>query len=118
MDSSITNKSSQRMNSDSNLCFPIISDNNPNKIAVDNSTIVTKKHTKKNPKKKKTSRCFVCNKKLGLMIFTCKCSDSKLFCITHLQPEAHECSYDFKTEQLTTLAKKLTKVVNDKVVKI
>ena len=118
MDSSLTNKPCHPIECDSNICLTIISDNNPNKMAVDNSKIVTEIDKKKKSKKKKTSRCCVCNKKLGLMVFTCKCSDSKMFCITHLQPEAHQCSYDFKTEQLNSLAKKLTKVVNEKVVKV
>ena len=91
---------------------------NTTKLNRDSSKIMIEIDKKNKSKKKKSSRCCVCNKKLGIMVFTCKCSDSKMFCITHLQPEAHQCSYDFKTEQLNSLAKKLTKVVNDKVVKI
>ena len=45
------------------------------------------------PKKKK-NRCPVCNKKMGLMPFECKCGKS--FCILHKDPEAHNCTYDFK----------------------
>lgn len=41
------------------------------------------------------SKCNQCNKKLGLYKFTCKCEQN--FCINHLYPEAHKCSFDFKT---------------------
>jgi hypothetical protein len=43
------------------------------------------------------SKCSHCNKKLGLIKFTCKCE--KIFCINHLHYEAHECSFDVKSHQ-------------------
>lgn len=68
------------------------------------------------PIKKKKPRCVVCNKKLGLMVFTCQCN--QLFCITHLQPELHNCKYDHKTKQKEELEKSLPKVTAEKVIKI
>ena len=69
-------------------------------------------------KKKSTSkRCYICRKKLGLMSFTCKCSD-KLFCVEHQLPELHNCSFDFKTDGLSKLCEKLIKVEHQKVIKI
>lgn len=37
---------------------------------------------------------MICRKKLGLLEFICKCD--KKFCITHLQPQEHQCTYDYK----------------------
>jgi AN1-type zinc finger protein 5/6 len=62
---------------------------------------------------KKRKRCPVCNKKLGLLPFECKCG--KLFCIKHKDPEAHDCTYDFKSESKERLGDKLVKVVNCKI---
>jgi predicted nucleic acid binding AN1-type Zn finger protein len=64
----------------------------------------------------KKPRCPICNKKLGLMLFTCQCE--RRFCIGHVQPELHDCTYDHKTKQRKELEKQLIKVVADKVIKI
>lgn len=39
-------------------------------------------------------KCFFCEKKVGVLGFTCKCS--KVFCSIHRLPEQHECSFDHK----------------------
>jgi hypothetical protein len=49
------------------------------------------------------SRCSHCNKKLGLFEYKCKCE--KLYCITHLHAEEHNCTYDYKTEGQSQLKK-------------
>lgn len=41
-------------------------------------------------------RCEACHKKLGLMEYTCKCE--RRFCISHLPPQEHKCTFDFKKE--------------------
>jgi hypothetical protein len=51
------------------------------------------------------SRCTYCKKKLGISEYKCKCE--KLFCITHLQPELHNCNYDHKKDGLELLKKQL-----------
>jgi hypothetical protein len=51
------------------------------------------------------TRCDSCKKKLGIMEYVCKCG--KVFCITHLQPEHHLCTYDYKTEKQAELKKQL-----------
>ncbi len=51
------------------------------------------------------SRCEHCRKKLGVMEYKCKCE--KLFCITHLQPEIHNCTFDYKKEGLLILKKQM-----------
>lgn len=67
-------------------------------------------------KKAKKKRCPVCNKKLGLLPYTCKCGVD--FCVSHIQPELHNCSYDHKTDAKDLLSCRLIKVVNQKVEKI
>jgi hypothetical protein len=55
--------------------------------------------------KKYSARCSHCKKKLGLMEYVCKCK--KLLCISHLQPQEHACSFDYKAEADIALAKYL-----------
>ena len=50
------------------------------------------------PKKKK-KRCPVCNKKLGLFDYTCRCGNN--YCIKHRMPEDHKCSFGFQDEVVT-----------------
>ena len=44
--------------------------------------------------KKKKNRCLVCNKKIGLTGFTCRCGG--LFCGIHRYTDKHECNFDYK----------------------
>jgi len=62
------------------------------------------------PKKK---RCMVCNKKLGLLGFDCKCGH--LFCSKHRMPEDHECTIDYKETGKKILERDNIKVVKDKI---
>ncbi|KAL0371609.1 UNVERIFIED_CONTAM: Zinc finger A20 and AN1 domain-containing stress-associated protein 1 [Sesamum calycinum] len=41
------------------------------------------------------SRCGLCRKKVGLLGFECRCGGT--FCERHRYPEAHPCSFDFKS---------------------
>lgn len=43
-------------------------------------------------------RCENCNKKLCVYEYKCKCG--KLLCITHLRAEEHNCTYNYKQEEL------------------
>ena len=49
------------------------------------------------------ARCEQCKKKLVVCEYKCKCG--KLFCITHLYAEEHNCTYDYKTEGQIQLKK-------------
>lgn len=69
-------------------------------------------------KKPKKNRCAVCKKKVGLLGFSCSCSDQIVFCSAHRLPENHECKFDHGGHDKCVLANKLVKVVNDKVIKI
>lgn len=70
--------------------------------------------------KKKSNRCYKndCNKKVGLMNFTCNCG--KKFCSpSHLNPpESHDCEFDFKQFKRDILRENLPKVNADKLVRI
>lgn len=58
------------------------------------------------------SRCSMCNKKVGLFEYKCKCE--KIFCISHLQAEYHNCIYDYKAEASEKLKKENKLVIPDK----
>ena len=53
-------------------------------------------------------RCLICNKKVGLTGFTCRCGG--LFCGVHRADTAHACTFDFKAEATSTLETKLVKI--------
>ena len=77
--------------------------------------------SKKNKKPKPTSpgyyRCDVCNKKVLTVsiafLGSCKCE--KLHCLKHKFPEAHKCTYDYKSEEIEKLKINLPLIVADKV---
>ena len=62
-------------------------------------------------------RCNVCNKKVLTVIIAfigvCKCE--KLYCPKHIFPEKHNCTFDYKSEQIEKLKKILPVIVADKV---
>lgn len=68
------------------------------------------------PKKPKKIRCNVCNKKLGLIPFSCRCSGD--FCARHRHPDTHECDFDFKTNAIENLRKHNPRIVAEKIIKI
>lgn len=63
--------------------------------------------------KEKKKRCAECHKKLGLMIFTCKCGGD--FCGAHRNNMDHACTYDFQESSKQALSTMLVKVVHQKV---
>ena len=87
-----------------------------NSMESDNSNIDSNIKVDKCEKKK--NRCHVCRKKVGMLGFKCKCSDKHLFCSIHRLPESHECVFDHHGEEKEMLAKKLVKVVAEKMQRI
>lgn len=77
--------------------------------------------TDSTPAKKTTPggklRCAECNKKLGL-IMVMKCHCEKVFCPQHRYAEAHNCSYNFKSEGKKILTRENPLVVAQKLPKI
>lgn len=58
------------------------------------------------------NRCQSCNKKVGLLGFSCRCG--KLFCGTHRYPEEHSCNVDYQTPGRLVLAKQNPLIKDDK----
>eukprot|EP00388_Colpodella_angusta_P020198 GDKJ01050386.1.p1 GENE.GDKJ01050386.1~~GDKJ01050386.1.p1 ORF type:complete len:202 (-),score=42.36 GDKJ01050386.1:1273-1878(-) len=67
-------------------------------------------------KAQKPGRCFKCDKKVGLLGFTCRCEFT--FCGLHRLGDAHECDFDYKTLKRAELSKANQTVAADKVKKI
>ncbi|XP_020228935.1 zinc finger A20 and AN1 domain-containing stress-associated protein 7 [Cajanus cajan] len=65
---------------------------------------------------KPVNRCSICNKKVGLTGFVCKCGST--FCGTHRYPEEHQCSYDFKAAGKEEISQANPVVKSDKVKRI
>merc|ERR1712098_998208 len=64
------------------------------------------------PVQENRERCWVCNKKIGLTGFTCRCG--YLFCSTHRHAESHDCDFDYKKMQQDNLRKANPTVAADK----
>ena len=58
---------------------------------------------------KQSNRCSQCNKKLGVMEYICKCE--KKYCISHLQPQEHGCTFDYRKEA----SKEIQKIMDSEV---
>jgi hypothetical protein len=67
----------------------------------------------KNSTEKKSSRCAICSKKLDLASRSTPCRCEHIFCSEHRQAEEHNCSFDFKTNQLTKLSSELLSAKTD-----
>lgn len=61
-------------------------------------------------------KCFLCNKRKKKILLECKCSN--FFCVEHLLPEKHNCTFDYKTEGKEKIKVHNPKVINDKIIKI
>jgi predicted nucleic acid binding AN1-type Zn finger protein len=61
---------------------------------------------------KNKSRCFECNKKVGLTGFTCRCGF--VYCGTHRYADQHRCAFDYKTADRAVLEKQNQRVVAEK----
>lgn len=95
-----------------NMDFKIKNNKNNNE---EDALIQEKEPIKKSKKKKKKgNRCFICNKKVGLVTFTCKCSTINLFCSKHRMPESHSCTYDWIKDAKVKLIKENPIIENSK----
>jgi len=63
-----------------------------------------------------TSRCWRCNRKVGLLGFQCRCGF--YFCGDHRYADTHDCAFDYKTFGREQLSKANQKVVAEKLHKI
>jgi hypothetical protein len=51
------------------------------------------------------TKCQQCKKKLGLQEYKCKCE--KIFCISHLHAEEHNCTFNYREEAYVQLKKNM-----------
>jgi len=63
-----------------------------------------------------TTRCWSCNKKVGLLGFKCRCD--YVFCSLHRYSDKHACSFDYKAMAKANLQKANPVVMAPKVNKI
>lgn len=68
------------------------------------------------PKQKDSSRCFSCNKKVGLLGFHCRCE--LVFCGLHRNAEDHNCTFDYKAQHKAKLESQNPQIKSDKVTRI
>uniref|UniRef100_A0A7E4US47 AN1-type zinc finger protein 6 n=1 Tax=Panagrellus redivivus TaxID=6233 RepID=A0A7E4US47_PANRE len=68
------------------------------------------------PAPKKTNRCQMCKKRVGLTGFTCRCGG--LYCGEHRYDSAHDCSFDYKTMEREEIRKNNPVIVSDKIQRI
>ncbi|KAI3976027.1 hypothetical protein MKX01_016710 [Papaver californicum] len=59
-----------------------------------------------------TNRCSNCNKKVGLLGFSCRCGG--FYCSMHRLPEIHSCTHDYKRLGREMVAKENPLVKRDK----
>eukprot|EP01118_Nematostelium_gracile_P010433 TRINITY_DN3591_c0_g1_i2.p1 TRINITY_DN3591_c0_g1~~TRINITY_DN3591_c0_g1_i2.p1 ORF type:complete len:155 (-),score=25.16 TRINITY_DN3591_c0_g1_i2:96-560(-) len=65
---------------------------------------------------KDTTRCWSCNRKVGLLGFRCSCE--YIFCSKHRYAEQHACTFDYKTSHKMKLEKQNAQVVASKIQKL
>lgn len=57
-------------------------------------------------------RCFICKKRVGPLIFKCKCNLP--FCAKHRVPEAHSCTFDHRSHGIRKLSEDNPQVIAEK----
>ncbi len=93
---------------------------NETKNVGENITIVKQNNSNEIKKEQKPiiNKCTLCNKKTGLLGFSCQCGGN--FCALHRHLEAHNCVAfnTIKNKSLENLAKQNQRIVADKIIKI
>ena len=65
---------------------------------------------------KSEQKCLVCNKKIPIWMFACKCGNK--YCKIHSAPETHECTFNYKELGKTILEKNNPKIVISQLKKV
>lgn len=68
------------------------------------------------PKQIKKTRCWKCNKKVGLVGLSCRCG--YIYCNTHRYPEQHKCDFDFKKHGKDILKQNNKQIIHEKLEKL
>lgn len=74
------------------------------------------KKEEKEPLQKDTTRCFSCNKKVGLLGIKCRCN--LVFCSHHRYADQHNCTFDYKSMNKQKLTEQNPQVTSSKITKI
>ena len=61
-------------------------------------------------------KCFFCKKGKKKLLLECRCKN--MYCLKHLQPEIHKCTYDFKKKGKEKIKEENPKIINKKIIKI
>jgi len=77
---------------------------------------IVKNQSEEQCNKKPANRCWLCNKRVGLTGFKCRCGGT--FCSSHRYSENHECSFNYKGVGREAIAKANPVVKADKIEKI
>lgn len=64
------------------------------------------------------NKCTICNKRVGITFFKCKCNDDSMFCAQHRYPETHNCTIDYKQIGQNKIKIDNPIIVADKITKI
>ena len=64
----------------------------------------------------KKERCYLCNKKLKIIHFTCRCNYN--FCVNHQNPHSHNCSYNNKKRCQEAIKLNNPQTIQQKIIKI
>ena len=81
-----------------------------------NDSNLNENSTKSNKKSKKKNRCINCNKKIGLIPFSCKCGN--VYCAKCRYPEQHNCTFDWVKDGKEKILKENPQIINSKLNKI
>lgn len=63
-----------------------------------------------------TSKCWDCNRKVGLVQVPCKCG--YVYCPKHRHSEAHNCKFDYHQQQKSLLEKNNPQIAHKKMEKM
>ena len=91
------------------VCYQTALKNNEISIPEKRDTVVEEKKeekvetVKEQPKQEKKDACFKCDKKVGYLGFTCRCT--YVFCNLHRHFSDHNCTFDYKTMERERLRK-------------
>uniref|UniRef100_A0A6C0AYA9 AN1-type domain-containing protein n=1 Tax=viral metagenome TaxID=1070528 RepID=A0A6C0AYA9_9ZZZZ len=96
------------MNNSSNIIIDMQKDNINNRLIKQD---ISKNILNKNPDNH--TRCMVCNKKINLIGFQCKCKN--FFCSKHQYPDTHNCTFDYKKYGKKIIEKENPIIISSKV---
>lgn len=82
----------------------------------DQATMSETKETNCSGTKLSCNRCLVCNRKVGIPGFRCRCGE--LFCAKHRYSDMHDCSFDYKSAGREEIARANPLIRASKIIKI